>query len=89
MGVNDFVTEEPGQKTLFRVNDAVRESQKARLSSLRARRDSKRVQNALQSLQDAARGTNNLFPALITCIESYATLGEISDVLRAVWGEYS
>ena len=89
VGVNDYVTEEPAQKALFRVDDAVRETQTARLAALRARRDAARVTHALQSLQDAARGTDNLFPGLIACIEAYATLGEISDVLRGVWGEYA
>jgi methylmalonyl-CoA mutase N-terminal domain/subunit len=89
VGVNEYVTKEPPQGALFRVDEQVREDQKARLSALRAKRDALRVQNALQSLQDAARGTKNLIPELITSIEAYATLGEISDVLRGVWGEYS
>jgi methylmalonyl-CoA mutase N-terminal domain/subunit len=88
VGVNEFVSQEPPHGTLFRVDEQVRETQVARLAALRAKRDASRVQNALQSLQEAARGTKNLLPELIACIECYATLGEISDVLRGVWGEY-
>ncbi len=89
VGVNEFVVEEPPVGSLFRVDERVRDDQAGRLRALRAKRDATAVQNALQSLEDAARGLENLMPALITAVEAYATLGEISDVLRKVWGEYA
>jgi methylmalonyl-CoA mutase N-terminal domain/subunit len=66
----------------------VRDEQVARLQSLRARRDNARTQNALNALCVAARGTSNLMPAILACVESYATLGEICDTLRKEFGEY-
>jgi methylmalonyl-CoA mutase N-terminal domain/subunit len=71
------------------VNEEVRQDQRTRLAALRAKRDAGAVQKALYSLEVGARGTENLLPLIIASVEAYATLGEISDVLRKVWGEYS
>ena len=73
---------------MLRVDPRVRDDQAARLQSLRARRDNVRVQNTLSALRDAARGTSNLMPAILACVEAYATLGEICDTLRKEFGEY-
>jgi methylmalonyl-CoA mutase N-terminal domain/subunit len=56
--------------------------------SLRARRDKKAWESALRKVEDAARSGDNLMPHIITAVESYATVGEISDALRRVFGEY-
>jgi methylmalonyl-CoA mutase, N-terminal domain len=58
------------------------------LNTLRARRDSERVKSALAGLQRRASSTENLLPAILAAVEAYATVGEISDTLRRVFGEY-
>jgi methylmalonyl-CoA mutase N-terminal domain/subunit len=55
---------------------------------LRQRRDNASTEDALAKLERAASGTNNLLPYILTAVESYATVGEISNRLRRVWGEY-
>jgi len=55
---------------------------------VRGRRDQARVSRALADLAAAARGTTNTMPPLIECVRAYATIGEMCDALRLVWGEY-
>ena len=69
-------------------NAEIERSQIARLNALRAKRDSARAKSALAELQRRAATTENLLPAILTAVESYATVGEISDALRRVFGEY-
>jgi methylmalonyl-CoA mutase N-terminal domain/subunit len=87
VGVNRFTQEEEQKPPLLRVDPAVGRRQAARLASLRQRRDNARVQQALTALEEAAAGTENLMPFIIEAVEAYATLGEISDALRRVFGE--
>lgn len=75
-------------KALLRVDPRVRADQIARLIAMRAQRDNTRVQETLSALTDTARGTSNLMPAITACVESDATIGEICDALRKVFGEY-
>ncbi|MBN2695725.1 methylmalonyl-CoA mutase family protein [bacterium] len=89
VGVNKFQSEENkrcGQ--LLRIDDSVRDSQIEKLKSLKNRRDSKKVEETLKLLKEAALGTENLMPKIIDAVEAYATLGEISNVMRDVFGEY-
>jgi hypothetical protein len=88
VGVNEFATNEAFRGKMLRVDPRVREEQAARLRALRERRDNARVENTLNALHDAARGTTNLMPAILDCVEAYATLGEICDTLRKEFGEY-
>jgi methylmalonyl-CoA mutase N-terminal domain/subunit len=88
VGVNDFVAEEERSIPTLRIDAEIERSQIARLNALRARRDSARVQAALGELARRAAGTENLLPAILTAVEAYATVGEISDALRRVFGEY-
>jgi len=87
VGVNKYVTEEPPLEGLLRVDPQVGQRQSRRLRELRARRDGGRVRRLLGRIEEAARGTENLMPLLIEAVEGHATLGEICDVLRGVWGE--
>ncbi len=89
VGVNEFISKEGAQPPLFTVNETVRAKQTERLAVLRRERDGKRAEKALQSLQDAAGSGNNVLPHILESVEAYATLGEISDALRKVWGEYA
>jgi methylmalonyl-CoA mutase, N-terminal domain len=88
VGVNDFVAEEERGIPTLRMDENIERSQIARLNALRARRDSARVKSALAELQRRAATTENLLPAILTAVEAYATVGEISDSLRGVFGEY-
>jgi methylmalonyl-CoA mutase N-terminal domain/subunit len=88
VGVNAFQVEEEESVPIFRVDEAVRDRQIARLRRLKAERSEASVQEALERLRRAAEGTQNLMPYILEAVRVYATLGEISDTLRAVWGEY-
>jgi len=88
VGVNDFIAQEDRTIPTLRIEPEIERSQIARLNALRAKRDSTRTQSALAELQRRAATTENLLPAILTAVESYATVGEISDALRRVFGEY-
>ncbi len=87
VGVNEFVSPEPPLEGLLRVDPKVGERQRRRLRALRRRRDEAGVRASLARLAEAAGGAENTMPVFIECAESYATLGEMCDVLRGVWGE--
>ena len=87
VGVNRFPLPEEAPPAL-RVDPALEAEQVARLRQLRAERDAARVEQALQRVEEAARGTANLLPPILAAVEAYATVGEISDALRRVFGEY-
>jgi methylmalonyl-CoA mutase N-terminal domain/subunit len=88
VGVNDFVAEEPRTIPTLRVDADIERSQITRLNALRAKRDSARAKSALAELQRRAATSENLLPAILAAVEAYATVGEISDALRRVFGEY-
>ncbi len=90
VGVNRFRTDEEEPKAIFRPNpDAVKE-QRARLEKVRRERDSERVKAALARLREACLDENvNLMPPILEAVKTYATLGEICDEMRAVFGEYT
>ncbi|HKV63428.1 MAG TPA: methylmalonyl-CoA mutase family protein [Candidatus Acidoferrum sp.] len=88
VGVNDFIAEEPRTIPTLRIDPEIERVQIARLNTLRAKRDSTRAKSALVELQRRAATTENLLPAILAAVESYATIGEISDALRRLFGEY-
>lgn len=88
VGVNRFRMEEGRKIPTFRLNPAIERAQIERLRQVRAGRDSKTVAEHLQKLEKAARGQENLIPLILAAADAYATLGEISDRLRSVFGEY-
>jgi methylmalonyl-CoA mutase N-terminal domain/subunit len=88
-GVNKFQTEEKPVGEILKVDPKVRELQIAKIKELKASRDNQTVKKALAELKKAAEGTENLFPPIYEAVKAYATLGEISDVLRDVFGEYT
>ena len=90
VGVNAFTAEgeEGARLELLRVDPAIEAAQRERLARLRAERNNDRVRELLAHLETAARGTDNLMPLFITCVENDVTLGEICGVLRSVFGEY-
>ena len=86
VGVNRFGEQEATSPPVLRVEPQIEQDQKARLKRLRSRRDSKQVEARLGGVEEAARGEANLLPPIIDAVEGYATVGEISDVLRQVFG---
>jgi len=88
VGVNRYQVDEQPSLDMPRVDPVVGEAQRARLARLRSARDAAAVGHALNALRAGARTDANLVPLVLECVEVYATLGEICDVLRQVFGEY-
>ncbi|MEY3677964.1 MAG: hypothetical protein RI924_105 [Bacteroidota bacterium] len=88
VGVNKFTEPERMETEVFRVDDSIRKVQIEKLEVLKAERDVTAVAAALNALAKAAAGTENLMPYILSAVEAYATLGEISDILRKEFGEY-
>ncbi len=89
VGLNEFRDEEPPPEGLLRVNETVERTQMARLEALRKQRDGASVQRRLDALRTAAKDERqNLVPLILDAVKSLATLGEISDALRDVFGEH-
>jgi methylmalonyl-CoA mutase N-terminal domain/subunit len=88
VGVNEFQAEEERQIPTLRVDPSLEREQIARLQALRGRRNATETSAALAELERRARTSENLLPAILTAVESFATVGEISDALRRVFGEY-
>jgi len=88
VGVNRFQVDEQTSMDLLRVDPAVRISQIERLKTLKSERDNSEVSSILNNLGKAAQGDDNLVPYIVDAVKAYATLGEICDELRSVFGEY-
>ena len=88
VGVNAYVeTDEPPFPILY-IDDTAAETQLARLEQLKKTRDNDRVARSLEALAVAARGKDNTMYPLLECVRAYATIGEMCDALRGVWGEW-
>lgn len=88
VGVNKFQDAVDEEVDILRINPEIENSQRQRLENLRSRRDSTEVEQRLAALKRAAEGTDNLIPFIFESVKSLATLGEISDALREVFGEF-
>jgi methylmalonyl-CoA mutase, N-terminal domain len=88
VGVNQFQVEEEKSPPIQRVDESLERKQVERLRALRARRDAAAWKTAIQRVEDSARSGDNLMPHIIHAVENYATVGEISDALRRVFGEH-
>ncbi len=88
VGVNKFETEKEEIKDVFKISPRVGQEQIKRLKAVRKKRESEKVKNSLENLRKKALTEGNLMYPIVKCVESYASLGEICDVLRSVWGEY-
>jgi methylmalonyl-CoA mutase, N-terminal domain len=88
VGVNELVTEEKRPIEILVIDEAVARRQSKKLAELRRTRDHGRVRSALEALGSAAGTDKNLMPYILECVRAYATLGEICDVLRGVFGTY-
>ena len=88
VGVNDFIADEERAIPTLRIDAEIERSQIARLNALRTRRNSAGARAALDELARCASTAENLLPAILAAVEAYATVGEISDALRRIFGEY-
>jgi len=88
VGVNKYSDDESVSAPLQRIDPTLEQEQVGRIEALRAARDEAAWSAALDQLEVVARGTDNIMPAMIDAVKAQATLGEISDRLRAVWGEH-
>jgi len=88
VGVNDFVAEDEEPISTLYIDESAARRQLEKLERLRQTRDNARVQQTLEALKDAARGSANTMPLLVDAVRAYATVGEMCDALREVWGEY-
>ena len=88
VGVNDYVQENDTPVEILYIDDSTADTQLERLKELRRTRNNDVVRAALDRLQDVARGTGNTMHPLLDCVRAYATVGEMCDALREVWGEY-
>jgi methylmalonyl-CoA mutase N-terminal domain/subunit len=89
VGVNKFTVDEPPPTGLLRVKEEVEISQKASLAAMKAGRNEVAVQEALAQLLTVAKSTENLMPHILKAVKVYATLGEIADVFRVVFGKHT
>ena len=88
VGVNQFTEEGEIRPDTLRINDSIRKVQAEKLAMLRAKRDNMKVNALLNSVKQAAREDKNLMPIVVEAVENFATLGEVADSLRSVYGEY-
>jgi methylmalonyl-CoA mutase N-terminal domain/subunit len=88
VGVNKFSQKEEGITDTLQIDETIRTIQTDKLNQLKAERNNAEVASALDALKRAALSTDNMMPCILTAVGVYATLGEISDVLREVFGEY-
>jgi methylmalonyl-CoA mutase, N-terminal domain len=88
VGVNRFTSGEDPQMDLLRIDESVADSQKAKLARVKAERDNERVAACLDAVRTAARGDDNLLPLILDAVRAYASVGEISNALRDVFGEF-
>ena len=88
VGVNKFSKQDETLPELLEIGTEVEETQKKRLSKLREERDNQKVSQLLDEVRRVAESDDNIMPVLIEAVKAYATVGEISDALRDVFGEY-
>ena len=88
VGVNEFVQKETARGDVLKISEEVSRDQISRLTAFKSRRDKKMVSQKLETLRRAAEGNENLMPLFVDCVENKVTLGEISDELRKVFGQF-
>jgi len=88
VGVNDFVVDGQADVEIAKVDPALEREQCERVAALRARRDQAATDQALEALRTAAGGTENLLPPILAAVKAYATVGEVADAMRGVFGQY-
>jgi methylmalonyl-CoA mutase N-terminal domain/subunit len=88
VGVNDFVQEDEPPIEILYIDESAAEKQLAKLDHLKKTRDNDKTRGTLDRLRAAARTTENIMPPILDAVRAYATIGEMCDALREIWGEY-
>jgi methylmalonyl-CoA mutase N-terminal domain/subunit len=88
VGLNEFVAEEEPLRDILKIDPEVERYQKEKLTKVKATRDPRKIKGTLGALKEAAEGNGNIVPIILDAVKAYATVGEISDTLRDVFGEY-
>ncbi len=88
VGVNEFTLADEPVPDLLKIDPALEEQQRGKLAAVRAQRNRRAVEHAVHRVEETARSDGNLMPAIIDAVRAYATLGEIADAMRRVFGEY-
>jgi len=88
VGVNQFTVDEKLSVQLLEIDESVERKQIEKLSKLRQERDNQKVRQALGEVRQVAQSSENIMPVLIEAVKTYAIVGEITDALRDVFGEY-
>src|SRR5260221_6122539 len=88
VGVNDYVIKEENQRQVFSVDESAAKIQKEKIKKVKQERDAQKASSALAEIETCAKENKNLMPAILNAVESYATLGEISQAMKNVFGEY-
>ncbi len=88
VGMNKFQVDKEVPIPGFKIDDSIRDQQVAKIKALKEKRDNEKLKQLLESIRKKAVQNENLMPAVIEAVENYATLGEVADVLRNVFGEY-
>ena len=88
VGVNAFTSDETESMPSFKINDSIRVQQSEKIAQVKATRNNEIFSSAIKNLHDASGTVTNLMPHILCCVEAYATLGEIADILRNRFGEY-
>jgi methylmalonyl-CoA mutase N-terminal domain/subunit len=86
--VNKYQVEDEQPPEILTIDEGIRKKQIRKLHETRAARNQNQVDRSLRQLRESAETHENLIPPLLVAVESYASVGEISNVLRGVWGEY-
>ncbi|TET55882.1 MAG: methylmalonyl-CoA mutase, partial [Promethearchaeota archaeon] len=88
VAVNQFEQREPCSVPLLKIDEEVANEQIRKLNKLKEERDNKKVNEKLERLKEAAKGTENLMPFIIDAVREYASIGEIINVLKEIFGAY-
>jgi methylmalonyl-CoA mutase N-terminal domain/subunit len=88
VGVNDFVLQNDSPPDILRIDPVLEEKQRTKVARVRAERSRTEAEKAIARIEETARGGGNLMPAIVDAVRAYVTLGEISDAMRKVFGEY-
>ena len=88
VGVNKFTIDEAPTNIAFKIDDSIRQVQIEKINTLKQNRDNTKVADCLDAITNAAKGTENIMPLVVEAVENKATLGEISNALRSVFGEF-
>lgn len=89
VGMNKYQTKEESPKNLLKLDPAIQKNQIEKLKNIKEMRDNKLVSQSLNELKEAAKGKENLMPYIINSVKAYSTLGEISNILKEIFGEYN